>query len=153
MIVTAVVVGPVEETIEPWGREMVPELQPLSIDSPSAHPKTIPIHRIFLPRKNTQKAAATPAGKKGKPGRTGPPVAWVETISVAVTGPPFGVTEAGEKEHDAPLGNPLHAKKTVWLKPFAGVSVIVLVVCCPAGTESEAGLSERENAGLGRVIT
>ena len=52
---------------------------------------------------------------------------------------PFGVTVAGAKVHVPPLGNPLQAKLTCWLKPPAGVTVIVVWAELPPATEALIG--------------
>jgi hypothetical protein len=52
---------------------------------------------------------------------------------------PEGVTADGLKEHVTPIGSPEHAKLTVELKPFCGVTVKVAVPCPPDLTVSELG--------------
>ena len=47
--------------------------------------------------------------------------------SVVCTGPPEGVTLAGENAHVTAPDPPLHANETAWLKPFTGVTVRVVV--------------------------
>jgi hypothetical protein len=59
--------------------------------------------------------------------------------AVVAAAVPFGVTVAGAKVHVPPLGNPLQAKPTCWLKPPAGVTVTVVWAELPADTEPLAG--------------
>jgi hypothetical protein len=59
--------------------------------------------------------------------------------AVVAAAVPFGVTVAGAKVHAPPVGNPLQAKLTCWLKPLAGVTVIVVWAELPADTEPLAG--------------
>jgi hypothetical protein len=47
---------------------------------------------------------------------------------------PLGVTVDGLKLHVAPVGSPLHAKLTGALKPFTGVTVMVVFAVEPAVT-------------------
>jgi hypothetical protein len=54
------------------------------------------------------------------------------TLTVLVTGAPFGVTLVGEKVQVAPWGKPEHPRLIGALKPLAGVNVIVTFDACPA---------------------
>jgi hypothetical protein len=54
------------------------------------------------------------------------------TLTVLVTGPPLGVTLAGEKVQVAPWGNPEQLRPMAALNPLAGVNVTVRVDACPA---------------------
>jgi hypothetical protein len=53
-------------------------------------------------------------------------------VTVVEIGPPFGVTDAGEKLQDAPTGNPEQLKETTELKPFRGVNETVKELLWPA---------------------
>lgn len=70
------------------------------------------------------------------------------TVHTVVTGLPAGVTEFGEKLHDAAGGNPEQEKLTAELKPYSGVTVIVVVPLCPAVTEMAEGEAETEKLGV-----
>ena len=83
--------------------------------------------RRFHVKKPTTTASAV-SGKNGRE-RSGITSACALTaiVSCVVAGAPEGDTVAGLKEHVAPVGSPEHAKLTVELKPFCGVTVIVAV--------------------------
>lgn len=51
------------------------------------------------------------------------PIGDVFTVTCVITGPPFGVTVAGEKPQEAPAGNPEQLNETAALNPFNGVRV------------------------------
>ena len=74
------------------------------------------------------------------------------TVSV-VEVVPGGVTVVGEKPHEAPVGNPdKQLNDTAELKPFAGVTVIVVFPLCPAVTVNDDGDGAMEKSGEGRLI-
>ena len=52
--------------------------------------------------------------------------AVIAIVRVVVAAEPLGVTLAGLKVHVAPVGRPVQAKLTCWLKPPAGVTVMVV---------------------------
>jgi hypothetical protein len=54
-------------------------------------------------------------------------VAEVAIVSVVEADAPEGVTVAGEKLHDAPVGSPEQVKETPELNPFAAVTEIAVV--------------------------
>jgi hypothetical protein len=82
-------------------------------------------------------------------------VAVVEIVTeVVVALVPFGVIEAGLKVQVEAFGNPVQAKVTAELKPFAGVTVMVEVPLLPCATVSVAGLAATlKSGGGGAVIT
>jgi hypothetical protein len=64
---------------------------------------------------------------------------------------PLGVTFSGLKLHVAPVGRPVQAKFTCWLKPPVGVTVIVVWADCPAVTVPLAGESAIVKLGVTAV--
>ena len=52
---------------------------------------------------------------------------FVWMVKVEVTALPFGVTVEGEKLHVLAAGRPEQAKLTIWLNPFCGVTVMVVI--------------------------
>ena len=78
-------------------------------------------------------------------------VAEVVTVSVVEVAAPDGVTVAGEKLHDAPLGNPEQLNETGELKPFWGVTETAVVPLCPPVTVSDVGEATMEKSG-GRLM-
>lgn len=74
----------------------------------------------------------------------------VVTVSVADTGAPDGVTELGERLHDASAAgeDTKQVRFTVVLKPYSGVTVIVMVPLCPAVTDIEEGDAATEKLGV-----
>ena len=66
----------------------------------------------------------------------------MEIESAVVAAPAVvGVTVAGVKEHEAPVGRPEHANVTAAMNPFCGVTVRLTAPCCePDGMVSDAGL-------------
>ena len=65
------------------------------------------------------------------------------TVRVVVTGPPFGVTEAGTNAQLVPAGSPVQANDTGWLKPPVGVTVNLKVADCPRLIVAEVGDASR----------
>ncbi len=61
------------------------------------------------------------------------------TLRVVLAALPLGVTVDGLKLQVAPVGSPLQAKLTGELKPFSGVTVIVVCAVEPAVTVPVAG--------------
>jgi hypothetical protein len=55
-------------------------------------------------------------------------------LKVVLAALPLGVTVDGLKLQVAPVGRPLHAKLTCELKPFTGVTVMVVCAVAPAVT-------------------
>jgi hypothetical protein len=76
----------------------------------------------------------------------------VDTVNVVEAAAPGGVTVAGEKLHEAPVGRPEQAKVTAELKPYSGVTEIVAVPLCPAVTVNDAGEAATEKSGAGRLM-
>jgi hypothetical protein len=75
----------------------------------------------------------------------------VEVIEIcADTLPPFGFTEAGDTEQEAPEGAPVQLRVTFWLNPFVPAILSPIVVDCPAvmDTAEPAG-SVREKSATG----
>jgi hypothetical protein len=70
------------------------------------------------------------------------------TVSVVVAAVPKGVTELGEKLHDAPEGNPEQLNETADEYPFSGVTKTAAVLLCPCGTIKEAGKRLTRKLGL-----
>jgi hypothetical protein len=59
-----------------------------------------------------------------------------------------GVTEAGEKEQEAPAGRPVQERATALLKPFCEATVQVLVPLPPWPTDREDGAHETVKLGV-----
>src|SRR6266849_4930431 len=78
-----------------------------------------------------------------------PIVAALPAASVKVLVP---VVLAGLKEAVTPVGNPEADKFTVPVKPFCGVSVMVLVPLAPCVTLMLLGEADKLNCGGGKVI-
>ena len=57
------------------------------------------------------------------------------------------VVDAGLKLAVTPVGKPLAARATVPVKPFSGLTVMVLLADAPWATERLAGLADREKFG------
>ena len=74
-------------------------------------------------------------------------VAEVVTVTVVEAAALDGVKVAGAKLQDAPAGNPAQLNETAELKPFAGVTVRVVVPLCPAVTVNDAGETPTEKSG------
>jgi hypothetical protein len=73
----------------------------------------------------------------------------LEKLTVVLSGAPAGVSVAGLKLHDAPVGRPEQAKLIAALNPFTGVTVKV----AEAGAVPLAGLIATEkSAGGGAVM-
>jgi hypothetical protein len=75
----------------------------------------------------------------------------VVKVTVLVSAAPAGVTLAGEKEHAAPTGSPVHAKTTDELNPLSGVTVMVAVPDSPFSTASDGTLRARLKSVLVRL--
>lgn len=101
-------------------------------------------------------AASADAGRSGlELGWTDAVVAAVVTVSFVVEAAvPEGVTVAGEKLHDAPVGNPEQVNETAEAKPFCGVTETVTEPLCPPVTVSVAGVTPRVKSGdpAGRMV-
>ena len=69
----------------------------------------------------------------------------VDTVAVAVTGvaPSVGVTLAGTTVHVAADGAPVQPRVTAWLKPPAGVTLMVKVPLAPCATVNIVGAALR----------
>ena len=65
---------------------------------------------------------------------------------------PFGVTLVGLNVQDEYTGSPEQLNVVTVSTPFAGVTVIVVVVVLPAVTEPDAGLRATEKSGAGVVM-
>jgi len=105
----------------------------------------------FLPQaRRRQKASMDPLPSSGQ----GFPLralvaAVVEMVMIVVAAAvPSGVTVAGEKLHEAWLGNPEQANDTCRLKPFCGAMLSVAVPLLPGATESAKGAAARLKPGL-----
>ncbi len=79
-------------------------------------------------------------------------VTFVAIVSVVGTALPFGVTLAGLNAQDEYAGSPEQLNVVAVANPFAGVTVIVVVVVLPAMTEADAGLRSTEKSGAGAVM-
>lgn len=62
-----------------------------------------------------------------------------------------GVTDIGENPHDVPESESRQLNDTGELKPFSGVTVMVVTPLCPAVTVSDVGDTATEKSG-GRLI-
>lgn len=109
--------------------------------------------RFFQP--NQQKATA-----KTEPGNSALGLRWrdaVEEVVVKVSvvdeaAVPVGVTVAGEKLHDAPVGNPKQLNETAELNPLTSVTEMVSVPLCPAVTVIDAGEVATVKFGVGVLM-
>src|SRR5262249_3540697 len=73
-----------------------------------------------------------------------------ETLRLLVALPlAGGVTEAGLKLHDAPVGSPAHDRETALANPFVEVTVHVLVPVAPCWTLRLDGLHDTLKSGGG----
>ena len=72
-------------------------------------------------------------------------------MTVVVADDPVGVTAAGLKLHETPVGRPEQAKLTDALKPFTGVTVSDAVAELELVSVPLAGLMESEKSGAGAV--
>jgi hypothetical protein len=86
------------------------------------------------------------SGPSGQPSEED--CAAVAIVSVVVAAVPEGVTFDGLKLHVAPVGKPVQAKLICWLKPPAGVTVMVVCADCPAVTVALAGESAIVKLGV-----
>jgi hypothetical protein len=75
------------------------------------------------------------------------PEGVVDEVVIVIVVVPEPVTVVGLKEAEAPDGNPVAVKLTVWLKPLRGLIVIVLVVLPPAAVEPLVGLAAIVKSG------
>jgi hypothetical protein len=73
-----------------------------------------------------------------------PVAAVLEAVKVRVLVP---VVEAGLKLAVTPAGKPLAARATEPLKPFSGLTVMVLLPDAPWATERLVGLADSEKSG------
>ena len=73
-----------------------------------------------------------------------PVAAVLEAAKVTVLVP---VVDAGLKLAVTPVGKPLATRATVPVKPFSGLTVMVLLADAPWATERLAGLADREKFG------
>jgi hypothetical protein len=96
--------------------------------------------RLFFQPAQQNTIASTEPGHHGlelrRKARLGVEVLTVSAVEVAV---PEGVTVAGEKLHDAPVGNPVQLNETGEANELRGVTVTVEVPLCPAVTLSVCG--------------
>jgi hypothetical protein len=72
-----------------------------------------------------------------------------ETVRMEFTGE---VTETGEKLQLTPAGKPEQESDTLWANPFSALTATVVDADCPGDTLSNAGASEREKSGGGKLI-
>ena len=77
---------------------------------------------------------------------------FVAIVSVVGAAFPFGVTLVGLNAQDEKAGSPEQLNVVAVSNPFAGVTVIVVVVVLPAVTEPDAGLRATEKSGAGAVM-
>jgi hypothetical protein len=73
-------------------------------------------------------------------------------VSFVAAAAPEGVTVAGLKEQDVPLGNPEQAKVTGELKPLDGVTVRVAVPELPELTVRAAGEAAKVKLGGSAMV-
>ena len=73
-----------------------------------------------------------------------PVAAVLEAVKVTVLVP---VVEAGLKLAVTPAGKPLAARATVPVKPFSGLTVMVLLPDAPWATERLVGFADSEKSG------
>ena len=139
---------PVTVIVDTTGVLEVEELPPqpvkrLSPITPTASSSISCILRRFFQPKKLNAIASADAGNSGLELRWTAAVSpLVLTVSVEVEAAvPEGVTEAGEKLHDAPAGKPEQENITAVATRFRGVTETVTVPLCPLVTESAAGVT------------
>jgi len=66
---------------------------------------------------------------------------------------PLGCTEGVPKVHVDPTGKPEQANERAWLKPFAGVTVSVVLALCPPVTVNVDDEAESVKLGCSAVVT
>jgi hypothetical protein len=71
---------------------------------------------------------------------------------MVVTGAPFGVTECGSNSQSIPSGTFVHENCTVWLKPFAGVTVTTAIPACDGVTVTLEGVAESVKLPVAAVM-
>lgn len=144
-VTVAVTGGGVED--DPPPPQPVKRLSPITLTASRISNCTL--RRFFQPSKQSAAASVAP-GKSGlELGRTAAVVADVVTVSVVVAAAvPFGVTVAGEKLHDAPVGSPEQVNETAVSKPFCGVTDTVVWTLCPAVTVSDDGEAATVKSGV-----
>lgn len=121
-----------------------PPPHPVNMPSPitltASRRSSCTLRRFFQPRKQNATASVAPGRNGLELRRTAAVVADVLIVSVVVEAPlPEGVTVAGEKLHDAPVGSPEQVNETAEVKPFCGVTEIVTLPLCPPVTASDDG--------------
>ena len=92
------------------------------------------------PNRTTASRVSRSSRPNGDGAWSGVIATFVAMVSVEVAALPFGVTVDGEKLHVLAAGNPEQVKLTVWLKPFCGVTVMVVVPDWPGLMVTDAGL-------------
>ena len=118
--------------------EEEPPPQPLSKDRPAAN--TTSTHRDsqrrrFFHQSPPSESTRTDGGNSGAgPVGRAAVAEGAVIVTVVETGPLEGVTVAGEKLQDAPVGKPEQLKDTAALNPLRGVTEIVTEALCPGAT-------------------
>ena len=75
-------------------------------------------------------------------------------VRVVCAGAPFnGVTVAGLNPQDAPAGTPEQVKLTSELKPFAGLTAMLMVPVPPYAITRDEGARYREKSGGSAVMS
>jgi hypothetical protein len=109
--------------------------------------------RRFLKPKQHKATANAATGNSGRVlALTAASALVVVTVTVVEAAAPEGVTVAGEKLHEDPVGKPEQAKETAELNPFSGVIETVAVALCPPVTVCDAGVAAAEKSGAGRLM-
>ena len=132
------------------------ELPPHAVKKqPTPRSRTRPAitRRLRKPKQRTRQTSTPPPRRSGEaPGWSAAAVPEYVTESAVEFDPPTaGVTVAGEKEHDAPEGNPEQANETGALKPFSGETLTVAVPGVVAVAVTEPGLTATEKSA-GRLM-
>ena len=105
--------------------------------------------RRLLRSKQQREAASAEPGNNGLESGLEPAIIGeVAIVSVDDAVELEGVTVAGEKLHEAPVGNPEQDSETVEANPFCGVTNIVVVALWPPTRVSDAGERVIETEGV-----
>jgi hypothetical protein len=132
-----------------------PPPHPLSKDRPATHATnmlTDSQRRRFIHQSPPSDSTRTDGGSNGLgPAGRADFEEGAVMVTVVETGPPEGVTVAGEKLHEAPTGNPEQLNDTAALNPFIGVSEIDTEALCPAANVTDVVDGAIVNSGGGAV--
>ena len=142
------------DSVEVCEVNLAPPPQPMHKLAPKAtSTSSICTSRRFFHPKQQNATANTEPGTHGLGlWRELAVVVEVDTVRVVAATAPEGVTVAGEKLHDAPVGNPVQLNETGEANEFSGVTWTVAVPTCPAVTLSAPGETVMEKFGAERSM-